>query len=115
MSLQKNLSNVMNAIRRSRDQSLTMFAKELDISRSSLQEILNGTGNPRMDTIEHIAKRLNMDPLILLSCSYSEEQLEIAMPLLQITDSLSGLSEKKKHEFILLFQQLLHLVTESKT
>ena len=115
MTLQKNLSNIMNAIRRNRDQSLTTFAKELDISRSSLQEILNGTGNPRMDTIEHIANRLNMDPLALLSCSYSEEQLEIAMPLLKITDTLSGLPEEKRHEFIVLFQGLLQIVAEPKT
>lgn len=115
MTLQKNLSNIMNAIRRSRDQSLTTFAKELDISRSSLQEILNGTGNPRMDTIEHIANQLDMDPLALLSCSYTEEQLEVAMPLLKITDTLSGLSEKKRHEFIVLFQDLLHLIAKSET
>ena len=55
MTLQKNMSNMMNAIRTSRKQSIAEFSEELGISRSSTQELLKGTGNPRMDTVEHLS------------------------------------------------------------
>ena len=55
MVLQKNLSAAMKVIRAARKQSITEFSEDLGIARSSLQDILNGTGNPRMDTVEYIA------------------------------------------------------------
>lgn len=113
MTLQKNLSTIMNTIRNNRDQTLTEFANELGISRSSLQEILNGNGNPRMDTVEHLANKLDMDPLALLSCSYSEQQLFTAVPLLQIGGSIMHLPEEKKRKFIELFHQMMLLLVDS--
>lgn len=67
MNLQKNFSNNMNVIHGSHSKTLTEFAEELCISRSSLQDILRGKCNPRIDTIEQIARQLGMDPLTLLS------------------------------------------------
>lgn len=110
MTLQQNLSNAMNAIRYSRDYNLTEFAKELAISRSALQKILDGTANPRIDTIEHIAKQLDMNPLTLLCCSYSEEQMEVALPLLKISDQLFKLPDKDQQKFLELFKALVHLL-----
>lgn len=43
MSLQQNLSNFMNTIRLSRNQSITEFAEEIGVSRSEMQHILKGT------------------------------------------------------------------------
>ena len=114
MTLQKNLSNVMNAIRTSRHQSISEFSEELGISRSSMQELLKGNGNPRMDTIELIADRLHVNPLALLSGSYSEEHLEYIMLLLQTIDIVSKLPDEKKLKFASLFQELI-LLMESKT
>lgn len=115
MTLQQNLSNTMKAIRDSRDQTLTEFAKELDISRSSLQTILEGKGNPRIDTVEHLAHHLNLDPLTLLSCSYLEEQIHVAVPLLQIGDELLKLPDEKKRKFIELFHEIMLLLLDSET
>lgn len=114
MTLQENLSNMMNAIRTSRKQSIAEFSEELGISRSSTQELLKGTGNPRMDTVEHIAGRLNVDPLTLLSCSYSEKQLESTLLLLKTIDAFSKLPDEKKLKFASLFQELI-LLMESET
>lgn len=67
MALTDNLANHLNQIRRRRGLSVAEFAEELGVSRSSLQSMLNGSGNPRTDTIEYIARRLETNPLILLS------------------------------------------------
>ena len=108
--LQKNLSVMMNVIRRSRNLSSTQFSEELGLSRSYTQALLNGRGNPRMDTIEHIASRLQISPLLLLCCSYSEEQLEIFLLLLILIRRFSALSSAKQTEFLVLFQKLLSLM-----
>lgn len=66
MLLQKNLSSIMKMIYADRHQTLDEFSEELGISRTSLQKILKGTSNPTMDTIEQIAKELQVDPSELL-------------------------------------------------
>ena len=55
MSLQQNLSNFMNTIRLSRNQSITEFAEEIGVSRSEMQHILKGTCNPRIDTLKSVS------------------------------------------------------------
>ena len=67
MAMCKNLADRLNEIRKSRNLSISEFAEELGIARSSLQSLLNGTGNPRADTIEYIANQLGTDPVWLLS------------------------------------------------
>ncbi len=111
MSLQKNLSDSLNAIHASRKQTLTAFAEELGISRSSLQEILKGNGNPRIDTIEQIAKQLHVDPLELLASS--EDDLKLTLPLSQILGAASRLSDDKKQELTAAFNAIVSLFTET--
>ena len=67
MAICENLAHRLHAIRTERGMTITEFSELLGIARSSLQQILSGRGNPRMDTVEHIARRLEMDPLSLLS------------------------------------------------
>lgn len=66
MALCKNLGDRLNRIRKAQGLSITEFSEQLGIARSSLQTILNGTGNPRSDTIEQIAGHLNLDYQVLL-------------------------------------------------
>lgn len=111
MSLQKNLSDSMTAIHANRRQTLTAFAKELGISRSSLQEILKGNGNPRIDTIEQIASQLRIDPLELLASS--EDQLKIMLPLSQFLDVICDLPDDKKQELLSAFNSIVGLFMNS--
>lgn len=67
MAICETLGDHLNRIRKARGLSITEFSEELGIARSSLQAILSGTGNPRCDTIEHIAGHLNVDYRMLLS------------------------------------------------
>ena len=62
------------------------LSDELDISRSALQAILLCKANPRMDTIEHIASRLGVSPISLLS---SQEEMKHSLQHFQkITDQM---------------------------
>ncbi len=103
----------MNALRIRRRLSIAEFSEELGISRSSMQDLLNGNGNPRMDTLEHIAARLHMEPAALFSCTFSDAQTETALLLLQSLDAFSSLSEeKRKHAAELLLELILMIGSE---
>lgn len=78
MSIRENLSIRLQEIREKRGLSITDFSEELEISRSLLQAILSGKANPRADTIEHIAEKLQISPISLLappSVSQQEDRL----------------------------------------
>ena len=97
----------MNALRISRRQSIAEFSEELGVSRSFMQDLLNGNGNPRMDTIEHLADRLQMNPAALFSSSFSEGQFETALLLLQTLEVFSKLPEEERKHSAALFHELI--------
>ena len=72
MDIQKNIAAAMRAAMEESQLSLTEFSKELGIGKSSLQAYLNGQQNMRSDTIELIAKKLEITPAELVS--YPAEQ-----------------------------------------
>jgi len=60
-------------IKAARGQTLDELAEELEISRSQLQRYLNGTGNFTVNTVEHMATKLKVDPIALMSSADFEE------------------------------------------
>lgn len=110
MSLNNNLSANLNAIRRSRSLSISEFAEELCIARSSLQNILNGNCNLRMDTVSQIASRLDTDSLTLLKKQYSSDQYAIAILILDALDVYRKLSQEDRKEVSRLFHRLITLL-----
>lgn len=108
MILRKNLSNSIKFIKASRHLSITELSEKLGIARSSLQAILKGTSNPRIDTIEYIADRLHLNPLLLLSSkeSYTDSAILIA----EILQAVSHLEPAEKQKFLSLFQELVLLL-----
>ncbi|MCI8645514.1 MAG: helix-turn-helix transcriptional regulator [Firmicutes bacterium] len=104
MNLQKNFSNNMNVIHGSHSKTLTEFAEELCISRSSLQDILRGNCNPRIDTVEQIARQLGMDPLDLLSYPDSGKLAPIY--------GLSELSEEDSVELAAHFYAIVRILVK---
>lgn len=113
MTMQSNFCNYIKTVRKAEKMTLSALSAELQISRSQLQEILRGNANPRMDTIEHIARRLDIDPIQLLTCSYAEEQLRVAVPLLHLIEQCSlGITKQKRCIFIDLLDKMLALFEE---
>lgn len=112
MNLQQNLSNFMNAIRSSRNQSITEFSRELGISRSEMQNILKGTCNPRLDTVCYIAEKLDVHASLLLFSSLSKSQLDYSLLLLKTLDCFCSIPYEKQKEASELFCKLLVLITQ---
>lgn len=108
--LRKNFSDSLAAIRTERRKSLSEFAEELAISRSSLQDILKGKGNPTLSTVEFISDQLEMDPLMLLSCPESE--VRAAVYLAHLLDWFKQLPDDKQREFAAAVSTLLAILVE---
>ena len=66
MKIQENIKCNLRSIMKKRNLSLTEFAEDLGIGRSSLQRYLDGNSNPRADTIQLFADRLNIPVEILV-------------------------------------------------
>jgi len=80
-------------------QNQEAFAEALEISRSELQKYLNGTGNPTMDKIEQIAKKVAMDPKDLLFTPIHSNQLQAEELLLQIAEAMQAFDSEQRRIF----------------
>lgn len=61
MTIMRKLADALNQIRAEKGLSITAFSEELGISRSCMQMLLSGKANPRVDTLEYLVKRLDLD------------------------------------------------------
>lgn len=107
MELQQNMANVIRAMKETRGMSLAEVSSELEISRSALQEYLSGTGNPNLSTIEHLAKKLGVAPITLLTGVFTFDELQA---MLIVVDQLSFLSTLDGSKRILFAQKFLELI-----
>lgn len=107
MKLQKNLATSLGKIREQKGQSVTGFSESLGIARSSLQTLLKGRGNPRLDTVEYIAEKLQVSPATLLSSAGAQEQ--VLEYLLRTIEPASRLPIEKRRQIAAAFQELLLL------
>lgn len=91
MVLQENLSKALQQIRDDRSWSIQRFADELYISKSNLQNLLSGRGNPRLGTVEHIADRLQINPVDLLTnLVLNQKYLKLFVRFLEINKERKG-------------------------
>lgn len=60
MSIVKNISLILRWYKETNSLSINEFAQELGIAVSSLQGYLNGTANPRIDTVELMSKKIHI-------------------------------------------------------
>ncbi len=66
MSLNSNLSVQLRQYRREKDITLMEFSSMLGIAKSSLQSYESGNGNPTLNTVEQIGRKINVDSGSLL-------------------------------------------------
>lgn len=109
MEIRKNMAIVMRALKKESGKSMEEFAKELDISRSALQEYLSGDGNPSADTIDHLAQRLGVDSSFLVSGIFEQDQLNVLLKLLDTLKLLAELSPEKRLRFAELLYKMVML------
>ena len=109
MEIKQNMSKVMCALKKESRKSMSELSDDLQISRSALQDYLSGKGNPSVNTIEHLAKRLGVDASFLISGAFSEDQLGILFHLLGTIESLSKLPPEKRRCFAELLLKMVKL------
>lgn len=106
MGIRQHISEYLNEYKRKNGLSVSALAAELGISCSTLQTYLNGTGNPRADTIEHMAKSIGVDPAALVCSSPDGATLHFITLMASYTQITSYLPPDKKA----LFGQLASLM-----
>ena len=105
--LAETLSNIMKEIRKKEGASLEDFADKLWISKTLLHSIERGKANPTLETIEQMAKALEVPPLFLLSDDYDGNEFRTAQVLLELVGKLSNLSEENQRDVINAFDLLV--------
>lgn len=109
MGIQQNVARMMNAFKEQRNKSTAEFSEELEISRSTLQEYLNGTGNPSVLMLDHLAQKLEVDPMVLVSGTFQREPVSEVLLLFRMTKSVMDLPQEKRNNFASLFLQMAAL------
>lgn len=109
MGIQQNMADMMHIIKEKKGVSLAEFSKELEISCSTLQEYLSAQGNPTIQMVEHIAHKLELDPIALMAGLFEPNQTKILLSLLDSIQGLSLLPQQKKQKFAELLQQIIQL------
>lgn len=109
MGIQENLAAILQELKNQRGISTVAFADELGISRSSMQDYLSSKGNPSILTIEYLARKLDVEPLCLVSSSFSNTQIEVLFLLLRSFEALSGLNTEQRRRFAALLADIIAL------
>ena len=112
MSIQENMADMLRAKRKLSGQSINEWADELGIAPSTLQDYLNGVGNPTLGMVKHLADKLGIDPLALLAGDIDPDQRQTALLLLDTIRAVSVLPQEKRLRFAEQFMELILLLGE---
>ncbi len=110
MSLIGNLAENLHRLRKTQQMTLEEFSEKLEISKTALQQLEAGTGNPTLKTLEHIAERVDSSPAALLSLP-TGEQLVYAQ-ILEIMRQFPAIPTERQVVAAVLFYYALHIILE---
>ena len=110
MSINKNLAKTIQRYKLDRDLSISELAEELGVARSILESYLNGTGNPRADTLELLSEKSGIPLSEFVSGPPSGlEQAHIAVCAAR---EFASLPPERRELCISHFIELLHLMAQ---
>ena len=112
MGIQHNMATIIRFVMQQRQKTLAEFSEELEISRSALQAYLREEGNPSIATVEHLARKLDMDPVVLVSGLAQPDQTKITLMLFEMIRDVADLPEEKKQQFGERIAAVIHLWDE---
>lgn len=110
-SLNEILSQNLHLIYTARKQNIEEFSSELGIGHTTLQNIFHHKSNLTLDTLDMMAGRLRVSPLLLLSQQYTQADLECSVLLLETLELFQPLTPEKRKEAAALFCRLLELIS----
>ena len=111
MGATENLAKNLRALRAIQGCSLVHYAKLLNISKSTLQEIEHGHP-PHLDTVECISRSLNIPVSVLLSDTFSLDQNNHAIQLLLKLDWYSSWAPQDREALLSLCCQIVQLLNK---
>ena len=111
MGATENLAKNLRALRAIQGSSLVHYAKLLNISKSTLQEIEHGHP-PHLDTVECIARSLNIPVSVLLSDAFSPDQNDHAIRLLLKLDWYSSWEPQDRETLLSLCGEIVKLLNK---
>ena len=106
MCAANHLSVNLRNLRTAKGLSINRFAHLVGVSRSTLYEIEQGHA-PNLETVDCIARHLNLPPALLISDSFTLTQSEQFVPFLQTLDWYQSWSQPDREEFVGLLTPLL--------
>lgn len=112
MGIQENMADMLQAKRKLSGQSIEDWSVELGIAPSTLQDYLKGAGNPTVKMVEHLASRLDIDPIALIAGQIEKEQYQIVLLLLDTIKAVSDLDQPRRLRFAELVLELVQLWEE---
>lgn len=102
MSISKNLARVLRIVKIARGLSYTEFSDELGVPKSSLTGYMNGTGNPRSDTLDMLAEKLGIPITAIVSDPLpGQEQAETIAGAAKLFAALTPEQQAKGMELFL--------------
>lgn len=108
--LRKNLEVRMQTLQEKENLSLSAMSRKTGIAKTSLRAILQGAGNPRLSTVEKIARFLRVSSVSLISDQDCGEELQKYIGLvrrLRGSDTFTQARELKAAE---LLQQMVRIL-----
>lgn len=109
MGATQNLSKNLRMLRTMRGCSLVHYAKLLNISKSTLQEIEHGHP-PHLDTVECISRSLDIPVSVLLSDSFSADSHDHIMQVLLGLEWYASWTPQDRENMASLCEQILQLL-----
>lgn len=110
MAIGKNIASTLLQYKRDRELTTVELATELHLAVSTTQEYLNGDGNPRADTLEMIAQRMNITVVELISSP--PEGLTQTRNVIRAAKAFASLPPDKQEKGIQLFLEMIQLWSE---
>lgn len=114
MGMLDNMADMLRALKESRGKTMEDLSEELGIAQSSLQDYLKGAGNPTVKMVEHMAEKLGISPIALVSGKMEPEQYQIVLLMADTVQAVSNLPQPKRLKFAELFLELVQLWEEDK-
>lgn len=109
MGLQKNWSESLKMLKKLRGASYTEMSEDAEMSRSTIQDYLKGKGNPTLSSIDHIAEKLGVDPVLLVAGTPNPERAYMTWLLMETLKEFTKLPKEDRRLGAELFYRLLSL------
>lgn len=113
MSMIENMAQTMRLYMEQRNKSTAAFSDELEIARSTLRQYIEGTGNPSLSTVEHIAQKLDVDPVMLICGNWEPQGTSTAVRVLQTTMAVAELSAEDRQCLFDCFEKVVSFLEKT--